>query len=61
MVRCPKCNKKLMLQPLMGVGSQVGCVNCDSVLVVTGRNPDAVQVVPESATLNPESKPESYA
>ena len=61
MIRCPNCKKKLLLSPTMRVGSQVGCVNCDNVLVVTSRNPDKVEVVPESATLNADSKPESYA
>ncbi len=61
MIRCPVCKKKLMLSPTMQVGSQLGCVNCGSVLEVVRRNPDELKAVPQSATHNPDSKPESYA
>ena len=58
---CPACKKALFLSPTMRVGTQVGCVNCNNVLRITQRNPDKLEVVPESATLNANSKPESYA
>ncbi|KPL85317.1 hypothetical protein [Herpetosiphon geysericola] len=58
---CPACKKALKLSPVMRVGAQVGCVNCDNVLKVVSRNPDKIEVVAESATHNADSKPESYA
>ncbi len=60
-ITCPVCKKALFLLPTMRVGSQLGCVNCDNVLQITSRNPDKLEAVPETATLNPDSKPESYA
>ena len=60
-VKCPVCGKKLFLSPTMREGTYVGCVNCDSVLAVVGRSPDRLEPVPETATLNANSKPESYA
>ena len=58
---CPACKKALKLSPVMRVGAQVGCVNCDNVLKIVSRNPDKVEVVSEAETLNSDSKPESYA
>ncbi len=58
---CPACKKALKLSPVMRVGAQVGCVNCDNVLKIVSRNPDKVEVIAASATLNADSKPESYA
>lgn len=45
----------------MRVGSLIGCVNCDTTLQVVRRNPDQIEAVPQSATHNADSKPESYA
>ncbi len=61
MLRCPVCKKKLMLSPTMRVGSLIGCVNCDTTLQVVRRSPDQIEAVPQSATHNADSKPESYA
>jgi hypothetical protein len=45
----------------MRVGSLIGCVNCDNSLRVVSRAPDQIEVVPQTATHNADSKPESYA
>ena len=58
---CPACKKALFLSPTMLVGTLVACVNCDSVLRITRRDPDQLEAVPQTATLNADSKPESYA
>lgn len=61
MIACPVCKQKLMLTYTMLVGSLVVCPQCDTDLRITNRNPDRVEAVPESETLNAEGKPESYA
>ena len=61
MLRCPVCKKKLMLSPTMRVGTLIGCVNCDNTLRVVSRAPDRIEAVPQAATHNADSKPESYA
>ena len=59
--KCPVCGKKLMLNDTMRIGTFVGCVNCDNVLVVISKNPHKLNVVDKKETLNANSKPESYA
>jgi uncharacterized protein YbaR (Trm112 family) len=61
MLRCPVCKKKLWLNPTMRVGTLVGCVNCDTSLRVTNRNPDRLEPIKQTETLTADSKPESYA
>ena len=61
MIACPVCQQKLMLTYTMLVGSLVVCPKCDTDLRITNRNPDRLEAVPESETLNAEGKPESYA
>jgi hypothetical protein len=45
----------------MRVGTLIGCVNCDNTLRVVSRAPDRIEAVPQAATHNADSKPESYA
>ncbi len=61
MVGCPVCQQKLRLNFTMLVGSIVVCPKCGTDLRITSRDPDSLEAVPESETLNAEGKPESYA
>ncbi len=61
MVACPVCQQKLRLNFTMLVGSIVVCPKCGTDLRITSRDPDSLEAVPESETLNAEGKPESYA
>lgn len=61
MIVCPACKQqKLMVQDYIIVGSEMVCNKCEATLRVTQREPLRVEVVPYTATLNPDSRPESY-
>ena len=59
-VTCPVCEQKLMLQDYVTVGSEVACNNCESTLRVENRRPLRVALVPYTATLDQNGRPESY-
>ena len=61
MTACPVCSQKLQFTFTMLKGSLVVCPKCDTDLRILSREPDKVEAVPESETLNAEGKPESYA
>jgi hypothetical protein len=51
-----------MIQDYVTVGSEMVCANkkCDSTLRIESRRPLRVKLVPYTATLDPDSRPESY-
>ena len=61
-VTCPVCKQKLMLQDYVTVGSEMVCANkeCESTLRIESRNPLRVKLVPYTATLDRDGRPESY-
>jgi len=59
-VTCPVCKQKLLLQDYVTVGSEVVCNNCETALRIVQRHPLRVEQVPYKATLNSDSRPESY-
>jgi alpha-aminoadipate/glutamate carrier protein LysW len=59
-VICPVCKQKLMIQDYVTVGSEMVCNNCESALRIDSRRPLRVTLVPYTATLDPDSRPESY-
>jgi lysine biosynthesis protein LysW len=61
MLACPRCKQKLMLTFTMLRDAVVVCPKCGSDLRVLSRDPDKVELLPPEATLNANSKPESYA
>jgi lysine biosynthesis protein LysW len=61
MIACPRCKQKLMLTSTMLRDAVVVCPQCGSDLRVLSRNPDKVEVLAPEATLDANSKPESYA
>ena len=60
LVACPVCKQKLLLQDYVTIGREMVCNNCESALRVESRRPLRVKLVPYAATLNPDSRPESY-
>ena len=61
MIACPRCKQKLMLTSTMLRDAVVVCPQCGSDLRVLSRHPDKVEVLAPEATLDANSKPESYA
>ena len=61
-VTCPVCKQKLLLQDYVTVGSEMVCANkeCESTLLIESRNPLRVKLVPYTATLDADGRPESY-
>ncbi len=61
-VTCPVCKQKLLIQDYVTVGSEMVCANknCESTLRIESRRPLRVKLVPYTATLDPDSRPESY-
>ena len=59
-VACPVCKQRLMLQDYVTIGSELVCNNCESTLRVEKRRPLRIALVPYSATLDPNGRPESY-
>jgi uncharacterized CHY-type Zn-finger protein len=60
LVTCPVCKQKLLIQDYVTLGSEMVCNNCESVLRIESRRPLRVKLIPYAATLNPDSRPESY-
>ena len=59
-VTCPVCKQKLLIQDYVTVGSELVCNNCESTLRIESRRPLRVELVPYTATLDPDGRPESY-
>jgi uncharacterized protein YbaR (Trm112 family) len=59
-VTCPVCKQKLMIQDYVTIGSEMVCNNCESALRIDSRRPLRVTLVPYAATLDQDSRPESY-
>ena len=61
-VTCPVCKQKLLIQDYVTIGSEMVCsnINCESALRIESRRPLRVKLIPYGATLNPDSRPESY-
>jgi hypothetical protein len=60
LVTCPVCKQKLLIQDYVTLGSEMVCNNCESVLQIESRRPLRVKLIPYAATLNSDSRPESY-
>ena len=61
-VSCPVCKQKLLIQDYVTVGSEMVCANkmCESTLRIDSRRPLRVTLVPYTATLDQDGRPESY-
>jgi alpha-aminoadipate/glutamate carrier protein LysW len=61
-VACPVCGQKLLIQDYVTVGSEMVCANkqCESTLRIDSRHPLRVKLVPYTATLDRDGRPESY-
>ena len=60
LVTCPVCKQRLMIQDYVTVGSEMVCNNCESTLRIDSRRPLRIALVPYTATLDSDSRPESY-
>ena len=60
LVTCPVCKQRLLIQDYVTVGSEMVCNNCESTLRIEQRRPLKIALVPYTATLDSDSRPESY-
>jgi|HigsolmetaAR201D_1030396.scaffolds.fasta_scaffold06285_4 hypothetical protein len=58
---CPVCKQKLMVQDYVVVGSEMVCADCETTLRITSRKPLKIELVPYTATLDMNGRPESYS
>jgi hypothetical protein len=49
-----------LIQDYVTIGSEMVCNNCESTLRIESRRPLRVKLIPYAATLDPDSRPESY-